>query len=230
MSAKKAKLWRKQQPLTASSAQLAANQANAQLSTGPVTPEGKAAVSQNATVHGLTGKFHVLACESQAEFDQLLKGFLRSEQPQGEDEISMVHEMAECAWLSRRCVRMQNQCWAAIESGSEEEQRTAHKKMSLYMRYQTTHNRTFFRNATELRKRRNERRRVENGFVSQKLKAAAEARREQVEIRKQQLHQVRLECQRLRQQRMEINNQRAAAKLARQSPVQDRAKTMGAAA
>ncbi len=39
----------------ATAAQIAANQANAQKSTGPKTPPGKAASSRNATKHGLSG-------------------------------------------------------------------------------------------------------------------------------------------------------------------------------
>ena len=42
--------------------QIAANQRNAQLSTGPVTPQGKEAASQNATRHALTTS-RVLATE-----------------------------------------------------------------------------------------------------------------------------------------------------------------------
>src|SRR5579875_3616654 len=187
-----------------SDAKLAANQANAQLSTGPVSDQGKAIVSQNATKHGLTGKFKVLACESQAEFDQLLSSFLKSEAPVGDDEIQMVHHMAEALWLSRRSVRLQNECFDALVSGTQEEQRAANKSLALYLRYQTTHDRTFSRYATELRKRRNERARTERGFVSQKHKEAAERRRQETHERRQAL-------QILKQEAQEIRNRRAAA-------------------
>ena len=191
------------QPL--SEAKLAANRANAQLSTGAVTAEGKAIVSQNPTKHGLTGTFKVLASESQSEFDQLLAGFLRSEAPVGDDEIEMVHQMAEALWLSRRCVHLQNDCFAALDSGAPEEQRAAHKSLALYMRYQTTHDRTFSRYSTELRKRRNERARTERGFVSQKHKEAADRRR-------QELHQARQALQNAKLESQEIRNRLAAAK------------------
>ena len=59
-------------------AQLKANQANAQHSTGPKSPEGKAAVSQNNFRHGLSGYFQVLPWEKQEEFDELLED-LRAE-------------------------------------------------------------------------------------------------------------------------------------------------------
>jgi len=199
--------------MSASAAQVAANCLNAQLSTGPVTDTGREIVSQNATKHGLTGSnFRVLASENQAEFDKLLTGFLSSEAPEGEEEIAMVHQMAECVWLSRRSVRFQNECYEILDSGNTEAKRDAHKSLALYLRYQTTHDRTFTRYSTELRKRRNERRKVENGFVSQQYKEAAEKRRIDMQIRKQQLHEVRLEGQILRQERMRINNRLAEAK------------------
>jgi hypothetical protein len=53
------------------------------------------------------------------------------------------------------------------------------------LRYQTTHDRTASRCLTELRKCRNERRRVERGFESQKLRGAQE-------IRKQERHEMSL--------------------------------------
>jgi hypothetical protein len=40
--------------MSASAARQTANTANAQLSTGPTSPEGKASSSQNARKHGLT--------------------------------------------------------------------------------------------------------------------------------------------------------------------------------
>jgi hypothetical protein len=54
----------------ASDAQIRANQANAQLSTGPRSPEGKERVSQNARRHGLNS--HVILPEDQPEFDALV--------------------------------------------------------------------------------------------------------------------------------------------------------------
>ncbi|MBV8895553.1 MAG: hypothetical protein JO051_03500 [Acidobacteriaceae bacterium] len=196
-----------------SEAKLAANRENAQLSTGAVTESGKAIVSQNATKHGLTGKFKVLACESQSDFDQLLAGFLRAESPVGDDEIAMVHQMAEAVWLSRRCLRLQNDCFAALESENPDERRAAEKSLALYTRYQTTHDRTFSRYSTELRKRRTERARTHRGFVSQKYKEAAEHRRDELHTQRQELQNIKLETQKLRNrlaaakaQALELNN------------------------
>lgn len=53
----------------ATEAQILANRRNAQKSTGPRTPQGKAAVSQNAVKHGLLARQDVINLESQADFE-----------------------------------------------------------------------------------------------------------------------------------------------------------------
>jgi hypothetical protein len=55
--------------------QLAANRRNAQLSTGPQTPEGRAAVRSNALRHGLTAKIAVLDNENPEHFQEMLDAF-----------------------------------------------------------------------------------------------------------------------------------------------------------
>ena len=57
--------------MSTSPMQLAANQANALLSTGPRTDAGKEIVSTNALSHGLTSTRVILPGESQQEFDKL---------------------------------------------------------------------------------------------------------------------------------------------------------------
>jgi hypothetical protein len=54
--------------MSTSPAQLAANAANAQYSSGPRTPEGKTHSSQNASKHGLTARGVVIAPGEQEEF------------------------------------------------------------------------------------------------------------------------------------------------------------------
>ena len=57
-------------------AQIEANQANAQFSTGPVTPEGKSASAQNSTKHGLTATYPVIRTPGeQLAFDDLTDSF-----------------------------------------------------------------------------------------------------------------------------------------------------------
>ena len=193
------------QPSSISEARLIANRANAQFSTGPITETGKAVVANNATKHGLTGKFKVLQSESQAVFDQLLQDLLKSESPIGADEVQMVHQMAESLWLSRRCVRMQNNCFLALECGTDEQQRSAEKSLTIYIRYQAAQDRTFSRYLVEMRKRRAERARTQRGFVSQKLKECADKRR-------QEAHDTRQALNNLKQEGIQVRNRLAAAR------------------
>ena len=82
--------------------QLAANQANSQLSTGPRTEEGKARSSQNSLKHGVFAKTIVLPGESQEEFDALLEGLRKDHSPVGETESNLVRGLAEIQWRLRR--------------------------------------------------------------------------------------------------------------------------------
>ena len=85
------------------SAQVEANQSNAQHSTGPKTPQGKAISARNNFKHGCSGAFTVLPWESQDEFDMLV-GSLRDEhKPSGVTEMILVDKMAQALWLSNVC-------------------------------------------------------------------------------------------------------------------------------
>jgi hypothetical protein len=63
------------------SAQAAANLANAQHSTGPITDAGKAASSQNALKHGLTAKTVMLSGEDEAAYLKMCEGMFQSFAP-----------------------------------------------------------------------------------------------------------------------------------------------------
>src|SRR6185369_12078768 len=86
----------------ASPAQFAANQANAQSSTGPRTPEGKAQVSQNALKHGRTSSQLVIGPGQQEEFDALQSALLADLDPQGAVEIVVFHDLVHAAWNLHR--------------------------------------------------------------------------------------------------------------------------------
>jgi hypothetical protein len=63
------------------------------------------------------------------------------------------------------------------------------RKFALYIRYQTTNDRAFHRCLNTLLKLKADKRKEEIGFESQKLKGAAEERKQSAEKRKQDLHQ-----------------------------------------
>jgi hypothetical protein len=73
--------------------QRAANRRNAQLSTGPVTPEGKAAVRLNALKHGLTAENATIFDEDEQAFNELRDTFLDQFHPDGPLETALVHQI-----------------------------------------------------------------------------------------------------------------------------------------
>src|SRR6202451_1798354 len=91
--------------------QIFANRRNAEKSCGAKTEAGKAAVSQNATFHGLTGRFKVIEGESQETFDNLFNQFMLDEQPVGSVEIELVRRMAEYTWCRQRSARLLDDCF-----------------------------------------------------------------------------------------------------------------------
>jgi hypothetical protein len=81
---------------------LAANRANAQLSTGPTTPEGKAKSSLNAVKTGLTGRTVLLPAEDAAAYEAHVERYRQELQPVGEREIQLVQNLADTQWRLNR--------------------------------------------------------------------------------------------------------------------------------
>jgi hypothetical protein len=92
----------------ATPAQIAANCANAQRSTGPLTADGKTAVSRNSLSHGLSARqFAVLPHEDPAEYQALLEALIADHKPQGATQLFLVEEMAQAQWKLRRIAAME---------------------------------------------------------------------------------------------------------------------------
>jgi hypothetical protein len=187
----------------ATEAQISANQANAQKSTGPTSETGKASSSQNNFRHGFTGQFRVLDWERQEDFTDLLARFCVEHQPANECEIVLVERIAQHFWLAGRALRLQEQCFRPDLAMKE-----ADAKLALYLRYQTTHERAFRQHSDELRKLRNEKRKAAIGFESQQLKKDDLARKQQIENRKQELHQCELWLAEAKAEHQELLNYR----------------------
>ena len=102
-----------------STAQLAANQKNAQLSTGPVTDEGKAVSSQNGTTHGLSSTFRVLVHENQSDFDALQQALASEFEPEGEHESFLVNQMIQSRWRLNRINRLETVAFDLILLGED---------------------------------------------------------------------------------------------------------------
>src|SRR3982750_2707169 len=77
---------------------LAANRANALLSTGPTTSEGKAKSSLNAVKTGLTGRTVLLPSEDAALYQAHVERYHQEFQPVGDREIQLVQDLADTQW------------------------------------------------------------------------------------------------------------------------------------
>jgi hypothetical protein len=82
--------------------QLAARRLNAQKSTGPRTPEGKARSSQNARKHGFFTQTALLFYEAPEDFVALRDSYIDEYQPQSPTEMHFVMEMANAQFRLRR--------------------------------------------------------------------------------------------------------------------------------
>ena len=86
-----------------------ANRRNAQQSTGPRTPQGKAKSAQNATIHGLS-RLHVnplapgcfLKIEDESQFRILLDEYVATYNPQHRDELDLLTEGVYAKWRQQR--------------------------------------------------------------------------------------------------------------------------------
>jgi len=86
----------------ASERQLSANRANARLSTGPKTPQGKVRSSLNALTHGLTAQAVVLEDEDPEEFERFREELIAYFQPGSLFERELVDRIVGIMWRMRR--------------------------------------------------------------------------------------------------------------------------------
>ena len=167
----------------ATQAQVNANQANAQKSTGPSSQTGKENSSRNRTTHGLSDPdnvFFILNFEDEAKFETLKATLNHDYAPQDETERILVRRMAESEWLRLRARFLQNMCFNPENGFLREE-----KQFALYMRYQGVQERAFYKALNELQKIRKEKRNEQIGFVSQQRAAEVhEMRKQTFEMKK----------------------------------------------
>ena len=87
--------------------QVAANQVNAQLSTGPRTEEGKKRSSLNALKAGLTGRTVLLPGEDAAAYRAHCQNWVDAYQPAGHDEVELVQCLADTRWRQDRAFALE---------------------------------------------------------------------------------------------------------------------------
>ena len=135
--------------------------------TGPRTPEGKAISSANSLKHGLASGRLVIPGEDREDFEALLNDLVAEHAPATPTEEMLVQQMAQSWWLMHRAIRIQNQ--AFMETWCDM------KKLALFLRYQTTYERAFYRALNSLKKLQKERCKTIREFVSQKRVGARHA-------------------------------------------------------
>jgi len=154
----------------ATQAQVDANQANSQKSTGPKTPEGKAASSRNRLSHGFASSTRFVRGEDPAEFNLLLDDLLSEHQPATPTEQILVEQMAHHHWISMRATRLQD---SEIAIHLKLGMTPTH--LPVFIRYQTAAERSFYKAHTELLKVQKQRQNSKIGFESKKPEVAPEA-------------------------------------------------------
>jgi hypothetical protein len=85
-----------------SPARLAANQANAQLSSGPKTAAGKAKASLNAVKSALTGRTVLLPIDDAGAYQRHLLAYEKELRPFSQQERTLVQSLADIAWRLNR--------------------------------------------------------------------------------------------------------------------------------
>ncbi len=106
----------------ASDRSIEANRANAQLSTGPRTPEGKAVSRHNALKHGITAK-GLLPDESAEEFGHFCEALFDELSPQGALEDEITRRIASLMWRLRRIPAFEAALLTWIETCKQVEER-----------------------------------------------------------------------------------------------------------
>ena len=84
-----------------------ANLANAQLSSGPRTEEGKARAKMNALRHGLTGQFCVMSEADRLAYNNFETGILQALAPVGVYEQDLAVSIAQNRWRLHRARAME---------------------------------------------------------------------------------------------------------------------------
>ena len=86
----------------ASDSQIKANKLNAQKSSGPKTPEGKAVSSRNAMTHGLSARHLFIEGEDPREFEALRANLIEELEPATSLDAFLVEKIAADLWRLMR--------------------------------------------------------------------------------------------------------------------------------
>jgi hypothetical protein len=134
-----------------SAAQISANQANAQRSTGPATEAGKARSSRNSTRLGLFSASSFVHEDEKDLYNQFCESYYSDLAPTSCLEETLAREVIQAAWRLRRCTELE--ATVPGDADIEELDRLQHS----IDRARGTAQRTFQRSLTELRRVQTER-------------------------------------------------------------------------
>jgi hypothetical protein len=95
-------------------AQIQANRANAQQSTGPRTPEGKEKAAQNALKHGLFTRETVIRGEDEGEFAEHRENLLNQLIPGTPLEETLADRVVDLSWRLKRAARDQEKAFVVL--------------------------------------------------------------------------------------------------------------------
>jgi hypothetical protein len=121
----------------------AANRQNALKSTGPKTPDGKAAIRLNALRHGLLSEEILLPGEDEEALRELAQGLRAELQPVGELEGLLVDRITSLLWRLRRLGRVEagifaHEFFAELANRAEREARAQESTLSDLMAFADT--------------------------------------------------------------------------------------------
>ncbi|HEX4136910.1 MAG TPA: SEC-C metal-binding domain-containing protein [Bryobacteraceae bacterium] len=139
----------------ATDAQIAANRANAQASTGPATAAGKANSSRNALSSGLFSQGDFVRPDEHEQYAEFCGAFTKDLAPQGAIELTLSAEIIHAAWRLRRCSAIEatltpangldpiadeaseGRAWRAVDRARAQATRTLHRTIAELRRIQT---------------------------------------------------------------------------------------------
>ena len=116
--------------MSISKRKLGANRENAQKSTGPTSQERKQIASSNRVQHGLCGRFRVLDCENQDDYNRLLERFLEAEQTRRPRRRARVRAVKQAPPMLSKHDRRRGELGLVLPSNPE----PGRLKKSIYVR------------------------------------------------------------------------------------------------
>ena len=135
--------------------------------------------------------FAVLAHEDQTQFDDYTRDLVKHHQPANTVEWTLVCKMAQHHWCSQRAFIAQDTCFTVYGNAPDPEKQ---RQLTVYLRYQATHDRQFHKCLQQLEHLQAERRQSAADDAKKQATTAAETRRSE-------LHALRLEIATLKRNR-----------------------------